>query len=306
MDPTSLLQQSLVNTVPHTIMVHWYLLWSGREFQDLTKIWPNFLTTHHWCLTCSQCVCSLWRVVRPWSWTQPAYCNNHWWIQCLIPSWCTDIYSGQGENFRIWPKSGLTFWPHIIDVWHVPSVYVACEGLSDLGHGPNQPTATIIGDTVPHTIMVHWYLLWSGWEFQDLTKIWPNFLTTHHWCLTCSQCVCSLWRVVRPWSWTQPAYCNNHWWDTVPHTIMVHWYLLWSGREFQDLTKIWPNFLTTHHWCLTCSQCVCSLWRVVRPWSWTQPAYCNNHWWIQCLIHHGALIFTLVRARISGSDQNLA
>ena len=79
MDPTSLLQQSLGNTVPHTIMVHWYLLWSGREF-------------------------------------------------------------------RIWPKSGLTFWPHIIDVWHVPSVYVGCEGLPDLNHGPNQPTATIIGE----------------------------------------------------------------------------------------------------------------------------------------------------------------
>ena len=84
MDSTSLLQQSLVSTVPHTIMVHWYLLWSWREFQDLTKIWPNFLTTHHWCLTCSQWVCSLWRAVRPWSWTQPAYCNNHWWIQCLM------------------------------------------------------------------------------------------------------------------------------------------------------------------------------------------------------------------------------
>ena len=28
---------------------------------------------------------------------------------------------------------------------HVPSVYVACEGLSDLGIGPNKPTATIIG-----------------------------------------------------------------------------------------------------------------------------------------------------------------
>ena len=25
-------------------------------------------------------------------------------------------------------------------------MYVACEGLSNLGHGPNQPTATIIGD----------------------------------------------------------------------------------------------------------------------------------------------------------------
>ena len=140
MDPTSLLQQSLVNTVPHTMMVPWYLLGSGQEFQDLTKIWPNFLTTHHWCLTCSQWVCSLWRVVRPWSWTQPAYCNKHWWVQCLMPSWCTDIYSGQGENFRIWLKSGLTFWSHIIDVWHVSSVYVACEGLPDLGHGLNQPT----------------------------------------------------------------------------------------------------------------------------------------------------------------------
>ena len=25
-------------------------------------------------------------------------------------------------------------------------MYVACEGLSDLGHGPNQPTAPIIGE----------------------------------------------------------------------------------------------------------------------------------------------------------------
>ena len=33
----------------------------------------------------------------------------------------------------------------MIDVWHLPSVYVACKGLSDLGNGPNKPTATIIG-----------------------------------------------------------------------------------------------------------------------------------------------------------------
>ena len=31
------------------------------------------------------------------------------------------------------------------DMFHVPSVYVACEGMSDLGNGPNKPTATIIG-----------------------------------------------------------------------------------------------------------------------------------------------------------------
>ena len=48
MDPAGLPQQSLVNTVPHIMMVHWYLL------------------------------------------------------------------GIQGENFRIWPKSGLTFWRHII------------------------------------------------------------------------------------------------------------------------------------------------------------------------------------------------
>ena len=30
--------------------------------------------------------------------------------------------------------------------WHLPSVYVACKGLSDLGNGPNKPTATIIGE----------------------------------------------------------------------------------------------------------------------------------------------------------------
>ena len=110
------------------------------------SLWPNFLTTHHWCLACSQCVYCLWRAVRPWSWTQPAYCNNHWRIQCLIPWWCSDIYLVPGKNFRIWPKSGLTFWPHIIDVWHVPSGYVACEGLLGLGHGPKQPTETIIGE----------------------------------------------------------------------------------------------------------------------------------------------------------------
>ena len=145
MDPTSLLQQSLVNEVLHTIMVHPYLLWSLRKLILRTKILPNFLTTHHWCLAWIQCVCCLWRVVRPCSWTQPAYCNNHWWIQCLIPSWYTDTYSSH-----------------------------CCELILQ-------------------------------------TKILPNFLTTHHWCLTCSQCVCRLWRVVRPWSWTQLAYCNNHW-----------------------------------------------------------------------------------------------
>ena len=101
MDPTSLPQQSLVNTVPHAIMVHWYLLGSGREFQDMTKIWPNFLPTHHWCLA------------------------------------------------------------------SIPSVYVACKGLSEtLILDPTSLLQQSLGNTVPCVIMVHWYLLLSGREFQ--------------------------------------------------------------------------------------------------------------------------------------------
>ena len=42
-------------------------------------------------------------------------------------------------------QNHASLFDYIIHVWHVPSVYVACEGLSDLGHGRNQPTATIIG-----------------------------------------------------------------------------------------------------------------------------------------------------------------
>ena len=34
---------------------------------------------------------------------------------------------------------------HIIDVWHLPTLYGACKELSDLGNGPNQPSATTIG-----------------------------------------------------------------------------------------------------------------------------------------------------------------
>ena len=53
---------------------------------------------------------------------------------------------GVGQEFqdltKIWPKVRR----HISDVSHVASVYVACEGLSYLGNGPNQPTATIIGE----------------------------------------------------------------------------------------------------------------------------------------------------------------
>ena len=133
MDPTSLLQQSLVNTVPHCEMLHWYSLLWEREFQiPLTKIW-------------------------------------------------------------------LHFWPHIIDVWHLPSVYVACKGLPDLGNGPNQPTGTIIGEYSASLQDAALVFTLDIARFSDSDKNLATFLTTHHWCLASSQSVCSLWRDVRPW-----------------------------------------------------------------------------------------------------------
>ena len=81
-------------------------------------------------------------------------------MQCHIPSWCNDIYFLiQGKNFRrIWQKSGLAFLAtYIIDLWHHHSAYVACQGLPDLGNGPNKPTAAIIGEcsaTYHHGAMI--------------------------------------------------------------------------------------------------------------------------------------------------------
>ena len=51
-----------------------------------------------------------------------------------------------GREFQILTKIRLHYSRHIIDEWHLPSVYVACEGLSDPGNGRNQPTATIIDE----------------------------------------------------------------------------------------------------------------------------------------------------------------
>jgi len=49
-------------------------------------------------------------------------------------------------------------------------VYVACEGLSDLGHGPNKPIATIIGEySASYDDGALILTLRSGREFQNLT-----------------------------------------------------------------------------------------------------------------------------------------
>ena len=91
-------------------------------------------------------------------------------MQYLIPWWCTDISTScarqEFQDLRqIWPAIRQ----HIIDVWQDPSVYVACEGLSDLGNGPNKPTATIIGEC--STSCHDGALIYSGWAGENF-RIW--------------------------------------------------------------------------------------------------------------------------------------
>ena len=69
---------------------------------------------------------------------------------------------------------------HIIDVWHVPSVYVTCKGLSDLGNRPNQPTATIIGECSAsyHHGALTFTLVRA--RSPGCVKNLATFLATHH------------------------------------------------------------------------------------------------------------------------------
>ena len=100
-------------------------------------------------------------------------------------------YDGEFQDLtKIW----LNFQRHIIDVWHEPRVYVACEGLSDLGIGPNQPTATIIAEysaSYHHGALT--FTLVRAREFQDVSKIWLHFWRhiIDVWHLPI-QCICSL------------------------------------------------------------------------------------------------------------------
>ena len=60
-------------------------------------------------------------------------------------------------------------------------MYVACEGLSDLGNGPNKSTATIIGEysaSLQDAALVLFTLDIA--RFSDSDKNLATFLTTHH------------------------------------------------------------------------------------------------------------------------------
>ena len=54
-------------------------------------------------------------------------------------------------------------------------MYAACKGVSDLGNGPNKPTATIIGEYSASYHDGALIFTLSRREIQDLTKIWLDF-----------------------------------------------------------------------------------------------------------------------------------
>ena len=91
-----------------------------------------------------------------------------------------------GREFQILTITWLHFWPHIIDVWHLPSVYVACKGLSDLGNGPNKPTATIFCEYNASLQDAALVFTLVRARISDSDNNLAAFLTTHHWCLASS------------------------------------------------------------------------------------------------------------------------
>ena len=59
-------------------------------------------------------------------------------------------------------------------------MYVACEGLSDLSHGSNKPTATIIGEYSASLQDAALVFTLDIARFSDSDKNLATFLTTHH------------------------------------------------------------------------------------------------------------------------------
>ena len=111
--------------------------------------------------------------------------------------------------------------------------------------------------------------LLSGRELSDSDKNLTRLLTTHHWCLACSQCVHVACKGSdRPWWWTQQAYIQQSFVDTMPDiAMMLHWYSKMSGPEFKILSRIWLH--SRSHWSLMSGilpVCMHLAMRVVRPW----------------------------------------
>jgi hypothetical protein len=139
------------------------------------------------------------------------------------------------------------------------------KGCQTLVKDPTSLLQQSLVNAVPHTIMVHWYLLWWGQVFQDLTYI----LLVHFW-----------WHIIDVWH-VLMSYYNfeglsdlGNWPNQPPATIIGecsasyhHGALVFTlGRARSSGSDIiLTTFLMTHHWCLTCSHAILYLWRVVRP-----------------------------------------
>ena len=114
----------------------------------------------------------------PW-WTQQ---KGWWWTDIATCAKKTRKFQDLTWHLtQTWPASR----PQINDVWQVPCVYVACGGMTDLGNGPNKPTATIIGEysTSYHdgALTSTWFRVRISGSDQNLAK---HFGHTHHW-LSC-------------------------------------------------------------------------------------------------------------------------
>ena len=179
-------------------------------------------------------------------------------MQRLTIWWCTDIYLVQAENFRIWQKSGLTFRNTSLmsDMYIVAMQLVM--GCQLLVMDPTSLLQQSLVNTVPHIVMVHWYLLVPVRELHDLTKILPNF----------SQHIIDVWHVHSGYVTCKglPDLGNG---PNKPTATIIGKY----SASLQDAALVFTlvrarisdsdnnsaTLFTTHHWCLASSQCVCSL-----------------------------------------------
>ena len=59
-----------------------------------------------------------------------------------------------------------------MDVWHVPGVYAACKEWSDIGNGPNKPTATTIGE---YSASYHGALIFTLQSGGDCNPGWDSY-----------------------------------------------------------------------------------------------------------------------------------
>ena len=202
MDPTSLLQQSLVwiqcliatcCTVMESCKGEKFRIWqkSSHNFDNTSMMSDIFLV----CMLVVKGCQTL--VMDPTSLLQQSLV----WIQCLIATCCTVIESCKGEKFRIWQKSSHNF----DNTSLMSDIFLVCmlvvKGCQTLVMDPTSLLQQSLVNTVRHYLH-HAALILSLVRVRNsgfLDKNLATTLTTHHWCLTSSWCVCWLWRVVRPW-----------------------------------------------------------------------------------------------------------